>query len=475
MLAEAEQAYRDAIELCDKLVIDFPDVPNYWWLFADTHNLLGNALKEAGKLAEAAETYRDAVELWYELATDFPDVQDHGLDLLGASAELGNILRNTGQLEEAVKVYQQTVGHYTKAIELDPNNPHHWYARGRTYTSLKQWDEAVTDYSKAIELKPDNWDAWDERFKAYLQIGQQDKGLAELSEAIELDPDNPSRWQQRGNAYLYLGQWSEMAADYTRAIELAPNGWWFWHERGYAYMQLGQWDKVAADYSKAIELEPKVAGCYSRRAAAYQQLGQWDEALEDYSKTVELDPDKILPWYYRSLMVLAQGDIEGYRQSCQGMLEHFGQTEEQGTAHWVAWTCVLASNAAEDLDQVVKLAEQGSGRDDMSDQYLNTLGAILYRAGRFDEAVQQLSALTSAWEQGRGFSTGTSPGYTWFFMAMAHHQLGNSDEAKSWFDKAVQRAEQEMQSAPSWNRQLTLQLLRKESEPLINGEEVPPE
>jgi tetratricopeptide (TPR) repeat protein len=135
----------------------------------------------------------------------------------------------------------------------------------------------------------------------------------------------------------------------------------------------------------------------------------------------------------------------------------------------------LAPNAVEDLGQAVNLAEQGAGRDDKNDQYLNTLGAVLYRAGRFDEAVRQLSALTSTWEQGRKLSTGTSPGYTWFFLAMAHHQLGQADEAKSWFDKAVERAEKEMQSEPVWNRRLTLQLLRKESESLINGEEVSPE
>jgi hypothetical protein len=58
---------------------------------------------------------------------------------------------------------------------------------------------------------------------------------------------------------------------------------------------------------------------------------------------------------------------------------------------------------------------------------------------------------------------------------MAHHQLGHADEAKSWFDKAVERAEQEMQSEPAWNRRLTLRLLRKESESLIRPEEVVPE
>ena len=149
------------------------------------------------------------------------------------------------------------------------------------------------------------------------------------------------------------------------------------------------------------------------------------------------------------------------------MLERFGETGKLDEAYWAVWTCALAPDAVEDFDRVVELAEFTVEKGGKTDQNRNTLGAILYRAGRLGEAVEKLTELTNTWDQTEQLSTPISPAYTWFFLAMAHQQLGNSDEAKHWFDKAVQRSEVELQAAPSWNRELTLQLFRQETAQLL--------
>ena len=72
--------------------------------------------------------------------------------------------------------------------------------------------------------------------------------------------------------------------------------------------------------------------------------------------------------------------------------------------------------------------------------------------------------------------------YTWFYLAMAHHRLGHADLARRWLDKAVQGTEEALKSPaeplgksgnpsgvipPNWSRRLTLALLRREAEQLI--------
>jgi hypothetical protein len=66
---------------------------------------------------------------------------------------------------------------------------------------------------------------------------------------------------------------------------------------------------------------------------------------------------------------------------------------------------------------------------------------------------------------------------------MAHHRLGHADEARRWLDKAIQGTEEALKPAaspkksgaaratipPNWNQKLTLQLLRREAEELIQG------
>jgi hypothetical protein len=69
--------------------------------------------------------------------------------------------------------------------------------------------------------------------------------------------------------------------------------------------------------------------------------------------------------------------------------------------------------------------------------YRDTLGAALYRAGRFDDAAKQLikaSALPPSQQ--------TAMAYTWFFLSVTHHRLGHTDEARRWLEKGIQATEE---------------------------------
>ena len=118
------------------------------------------------------------------------------------------------------------------------------------------------------------------------------------------------------------------------------------------------------------------------------------------------------------------------------MLHQFGQTDKATDAHWTAWACVLAPDATTDWATAVALAENSVHSEPKSVLYLNTLGAVLYRAGRFDESLARLSE-AGALVQEPSEATLFPPAYIWFFLAMAHGQLGNQEEARQWYDKAV--------------------------------------
>ena len=62
--------------------------------------------------------------------------------------------------------------------------------------------------------------------------------------------------------------------------------------------------------------------------------------------------------------------------------------------------------------------------------YLNTRGVVLYRAGRFAEA---LTTLDESLEAGKG----EFDGFDLHFLAMAHHRLGHRDEARRCLDRAI--------------------------------------
>jgi tetratricopeptide (TPR) repeat protein len=90
--------------------------------------------------------------------------------------------------------------------------------------------------------------------------------------------------------------------------------------------------------------------------------------------------------------------------------------------------------------------------------YLNTLGAALYRAGRFQEAISRL-------EEDIRKRGGESLPQDWTFLALAHHQLGHHVEARAFLDQFRTYRSSESEGA-YWN-ELEIRLLRREAEAVI--------
>jgi hypothetical protein len=89
----------------------------------------------------------------------------------------------------------------------------------------------------------------------------------------------------------------------------------------------------------------------------------------------------------------------------------------------------LATVPSQTIPWTVELAEAATASTP-ADCRLTNLGAILYRAGRFEDAIRRLS---------RAVAVHGAPGTRRdaFFPAMAHHQLGHAEEAGRWIQVAT--------------------------------------
>jgi tetratricopeptide (TPR) repeat protein len=290
-----------------------------------------------------------------------------------------------------------------------------------------------------------------------------------LTKAIELDPKNAVGWYNRGSTYYKLHQYDKAVADFSKAIELDPKNAAAWGNRAGTYNELQQYDKALSDLNKAIELDPKNASAWYQRGMTQGNLAQWDKASADFSKAIEVDPGNPWPWYARALVRLQQGDHAGFRKACAGMLEHFGQASNVEGAYATVWTCIQVPDAVDDWTQPAQLAEKALAGDPNNIGWLTTLGAVLYRAGRFEEAAQRLTEAEAAFQKGKDPAWPVA--YTWLFLAMAHERLGHTQQARDWLAKAVRDIKQPPPERAalyrSWNRQLTFRLLRREAEALL--------
>ena len=123
--------------------------------------------------------------------------------------------------------------------------------------------------------------------------------------------------------------------------------------------------------------------------------------------------------------------------------------DHAGAHNELAWLLVTGPerfrNAKEALPHAQK-ADQLSGGQPV---FKNTLGVVLYRNGKYKEAVTAL-------EKSLESSKGSQDAFDLFFLAMCHHELGDPTKAKECNDRALKWfQERRGKMQPPWIEELT--------------------
>jgi tetratricopeptide (TPR) repeat protein len=386
---EAEQAYRQAVDVSEKLIAEFPRDADYCENLGWTCDLLSGLLWQRGRALEAEQLQRDRLSYWEKLVNDI-GMPIHRERLGEACIRLGELFRNSGRTREAATFFRKGQAVYERLVA----DPH-----------------------------PDPWD------------------LRELA-----------------GTDLYLGH---------ALCALKDSGWQEEAEKAYRRSaSLGE--RLVAYFPNTRDYKERLTSSYTLLARFLCETGRLLEAEQVFAQAVKIMPDDPMIQYRHALAGLGNRDLLGYRSACGTMVKQFARAEEPETAFWVAWTCALAPESVEDLGACVGLGERAVAGSPKDPRYLGALGAVLYRAGRFKEAVERLDEANAAWEQTAANPTVPSPADTWFFLAMAHHRLGHAAEARAGLDKGIKWAKNASnETSPMWNRRLTLQLLRAEAESLV--------
>jgi len=236
------------------------------------------------------------------------------------------------------------------------------------------------------------------------------------------------------------------------------------------YFERLKLNRRAVVYSRVIEHNPDNAEVWYWLGCVSAEQGEWAKAAKDFDTALKKGKEDKDIRYRHALLCVEIGDTRGYRDTCAALLGRFGLDADTGTANSVAWSCALGPDAVHDLSQPVRLAEKAVAESPGTYLYLNTLGAVLYRAGAYDDTIRRLDQAMKAHGQGGN-------AWDWLFLAMAHQRAGRPEEARRWYDKAaswIEQAEQGKVQDPYlnlafWWNKLELRVLRREAEALLRS------
>jgi Tfp pilus assembly protein PilF len=180
------------------------------------------------------------------------------------------------RVEDAIVKYREAVGHYRRALVLDPANAAlHNNLGGSILGAQGSIDDAVACFERAAALKPDYTEA-----HYNLANVLRAKGLFDLA-----------------------------ASHYERVIALVPNFAQARYDLGNVLGDLGKLDEAAACYERAIAIQPGYDDAHTNLIVTRMDQGRLDEALACCNRALAVNPDSADAHMCNAHILLLTGDF----------------------------------------------------------------------------------------------------------------------------------------------------------------------
>jgi tetratricopeptide (TPR) repeat protein len=453
--------HRKAIRLFAKLATEDPSRGNYQASRAFSECSIGNALAKDRDFGEAEASFLRAIEIDSRLVAQAPDSAYYSGCLGRDKQDYYRMLLDSGRDSDAEAVVRQALEHFSVSMANEPNRPWWqncagWAARdlsgimqrsNRTEEAVEAMRQSVEFLERTAELSPADLEMRENarnigvefgrvllKWASVLQsTGKQKEAAEVIDQVFEINQKWKSGVANNVHHMFALAQCDNDLAAMLNATNRPA-------EAEQAYRQtLPVMEKLVADaptnFDYRLHLGQTYLGLASLlRAANQPQAAEtlFGQALALYEKMAIDFPSTDRRWlvFARQAQVLAASNRpseadEAVRKAIEVAPSNPMTLNNEA---WVFATSVDASARHAGLE--VALAKKAIELEPNQGMFWKTLGAAQYRAGNWQESIAALQKAL-ALRQGGDSSE-------WFFLAMAHHQLGHSDEARKWIDMAVE-------------------------------------
>jgi tetratricopeptide (TPR) repeat protein/tRNA A-37 threonylcarbamoyl transferase component Bud32 len=407
---QAAEAYGQQANLLTSLLKEEPASKDLQMELADTHRWRGNMLRDLGEAREAKEAYDEAARLHQALLDEAPKEARYQAALANTLLNKTSVLTYQNHAKELECLYRRIVKLDQDAVHAAPGDPGisaelalALGAQAVFFLDMGRRPEAEAAVGEALEihqrlLAGGHLKGSVERYVArnFVTLGrlQAKAGRSEEAERSFLSAVNlleplveqlPESAVDRAELAWTLAGLADLLTDPSRRRDA---------EAIYCRV-IDHYEKLKADFPKHVNYRRHLFLNYWRLARLLLRMGRQADAAKPYRKAIEID------------------------------------AEVPPVNNELAW--ILATSPeprVRDAALAVQLAQKAVKARQKSGDYWNTLGVAHYRNGDDKAAVAELETAMRLREGGDSFD--------WFFLSMAHWRLGNRNQARTWFDRAVQ-------------------------------------
>jgi tetratricopeptide (TPR) repeat protein len=400
-----------------RIVADYPKTTQFRASLAEAQSLLAALLRER-QPAKAEPLYRQSVENGMILVAEAPSKPNYPTHLGATLGQWISLLLKQGKQEEAEAIYRECMKFYEKMAAHSSADPAHQQARDETCLRLI-WllidqvrrpadaetlcrerialTEKAADSEKTPALLRHKGDlvfalGWalqhQQRFDAAVDVFRQ---CIAVREKLTAGPaGNPDDRYELLRTHASLGMALASAGQKEAAIEADRRA-------------LAAAEQLAADSPREPRYQEQQAVAHLTLGRLLREVGRVAEAEQHEQQAVRFSatlPALVGPANLRLLAWLLATSPDVKQRDPQRAVELARMAVEQRPKRGLFWT---------------------------------TLGAAHYRAGNWQDAIAALEQSMALRQGGNAVD--------WFFLSMAHWQLGARDEARKWYDRAAERAD----------------------------------
>jgi tetratricopeptide (TPR) repeat protein len=202
------------------------------------------------------------------------------------------VLLVSGAFQESHGSYEPALRAFTRATDLDPNNPEAWRRLAGAYDKAHRTDEAIATYRRAMLAQPNY-------YVNYLSLGNLYWNRSEFREAEDLYrrvttivPDLSSGHANLGLALMEQGRFPEAEASLLRALRLQRSSQVLMIVGNLYYAQ-ERYAQAARFFEESVASGSPSAIRYKDLGDVYRHLGRNREATKAYRSARDMAQDEV--------------------------------------------------------------------------------------------------------------------------------------------------------------------------------------
>ena len=414
-----------------------------------TYSLAAYQHYQTGIQAKRTGRTEAAIAAWKQAVVESPKYLQAYLQLAGLYFERGE--------------YEMAIRTYLSAIALIPDGTHPqtegaadiFYNLGNSYLYAQQLESAISAYQQSVELNPEMVSAWANMGTVLLEMERFDAAISACQSALKAN-----------TTAISLGKGSRVSPSELRTIKSTLNtaediktgeytmqAYRLWR-RGVSAGNSGDILTALKLWKQAVALSPRYATAHENLAWIYFTLQRFDAAIQAGKTVQTIRPNPQIAQLLIFASELKAGKYpftayqlweQGRRASAAGNLEAaaaflseaIAAGPEFAAAHnTLAW--LYADKLGTNLTEAERLARRARELDPDATHIHDTLGWILYKQGRYREALRTFEQALA--------HTPDNPEYL-YHASLAAMKAGQSSQALRYLTEAVALDKQLIQRA----------------------------